>query len=317
MFKKSVTIIVAIILLSLVISPSINADISKISLNDNNIELEVELCGLGGKNNIQITQKQLEKIELLFDDLKVKLDKVESDEETLLVFYEAIDDLEKYGLLKAEDTKQVKRSLKDKYIKYDNEKIFERINENLMVGEYCNQFCLVAGESSHTSFFNLFAVSNYNMFKALNTILGLFFSFRPGILPDLFQDIVSGFVSFLGVPSLFFWILYTLGYFSSILIPFQLAGVISFGIDKYSWFGRYHDWYPSNGWLYSKGLNGIVKPTFPLYGKINTIYFPRGDSPDYTCYHTGIIGFTGIKINTIFNEGYYLGSALCMDVGYL
>jgi len=98
--KKLLAVGVIVLFLGLAIAPSINANVSKTSVDSELVEITTEICGLnGGKQTVSLSKEDAEEVEKLIDDIERRLDNVETREETVEIFNEAVVKLDKYGLL--------------------------------------------------------------------------------------------------------------------------------------------------------------------------------------------------------------------------
>ena len=95
-FKKEITIGVTILFISLIFTSSINANVS---YKGEKVIVTTQFSGFGKKHTIQLTQQIVEELEQLFDNIKTRLDRVTSKEETIKIFNEVIVELDKYELL--------------------------------------------------------------------------------------------------------------------------------------------------------------------------------------------------------------------------
>ena len=108
--KKALAVAVILLFIGLAFAPSINANISKESLEDELVEITTEICGLnGGKHTVSLSKEDAEEVEKLIDDIERRLDEVETREEAVEIFNEAVVELDKYGLLGDLSVKNVQR----------------------------------------------------------------------------------------------------------------------------------------------------------------------------------------------------------------
>ncbi|GAH55890.1 unnamed protein product, partial [marine sediment metagenome] len=92
--KKLLVVGIIFLFLGLAFAPSINANISKASIESEMVEITTEICGFnGGKHTVQLTKEEAEEVEQLIDDIERRLDKVETREEAVEIFNEAIVEL--------------------------------------------------------------------------------------------------------------------------------------------------------------------------------------------------------------------------------
>ncbi len=150
--KKLLVVGVIVLFLGLAVAPSINADISKASIDSELVEITTEVCGLnGGKHTVKLTREKSEEVDALFDSIKSRLDKVETREEAEEIFNEAVIELDKYGLLGGLSVEQAQRLVtggyQDSRVMKISERIFSRLQKN-----NSNYLCLIAGATNGTNF---------------------------------------------------------------------------------------------------------------------------------------------------------------------
>ena len=108
--KKLLVFGVIVLFLGVAIAPSINANISKASVDSELVEITTEVCGLnGGKQTVELTQEEAAEVEALFDSIRERLNNTETREEAEQIFKEAVVELDKYGLLGGLSVKQAQR----------------------------------------------------------------------------------------------------------------------------------------------------------------------------------------------------------------
>jgi len=95
--SKGLTVAIVFLFLGVAFAPSINANVPK----EEYVEITTEICGIDGikPKTVKLTKQESIEIEQLFNDIKVKLDKAETREETIEIFNDAIVEIDKYGLL--------------------------------------------------------------------------------------------------------------------------------------------------------------------------------------------------------------------------
>ena len=96
--KKKI-LIGSIIAIALIVLSSFSSVVGKVSLDEKLVEFDVEFSGLGKKHTVSLTQQEADEVELLFDEIRTKLDGVESREEAKEIFKDTVVELDKYGLL--------------------------------------------------------------------------------------------------------------------------------------------------------------------------------------------------------------------------
>ncbi len=137
LLNKALVIGVLVLFTGVALIPPINANISK-----DYVDLTTEFYGLGRKHNVQLTSDEAEELDVFFDNIRVRLDNAESEDETIQIFNEGIKELERYGLLGDMSVKQVQRLIIGRYQK-------PRLNP-LSLDENENSNCLIMGKTDHT-----------------------------------------------------------------------------------------------------------------------------------------------------------------------
>jgi len=141
---------VAVIFLFIAVSfQSINAEnivsVEKKSLDNNTdlVEVTISTCRIDSIDDQteHLTKQQLDILENIFNKLKNDLKNADTKEETLGVYYQAIDSLDQYGLLPNElDAKKAKdlvTKIDNRHINFISESASQKSNENIL--------CLVTG----------------------------------------------------------------------------------------------------------------------------------------------------------------------------
>ena len=98
--KQVLAVVVIFLFLSVTTAPSLQADTQPI-LEGEMVEFTTEIYGLPGKEpqTVQLTQREAEAVDKLFEDIRTQLENVETREEAVEIFNEAIVELDRYGLL--------------------------------------------------------------------------------------------------------------------------------------------------------------------------------------------------------------------------
>lgn len=148
--KKPLAVAVIFLFIGLALAPSINANITK---DSELVEFTTEVCGLnGGKQTVQLTKEEAEGVEQLFDSIKERLDEVETKEETVKIFKEAIVELNSYRLLGDLSIEQAQRLVTIRYQHPFYYRVFNRIHKRIimMLDENENLLCQIAGKTIET-----------------------------------------------------------------------------------------------------------------------------------------------------------------------
>jgi hypothetical protein len=90
-------------------------------------------------------------------------------------------------------------------------------------------------------------------------------------------------------------------------LPLCVGSFVTFGYRTSD--PMHNHYYPSDGWVWTSGLNGIKHWNDTFVGDvwfINSLY-----PPEVTKYYVGAVGFTGIKIGGGLNrDAFFLGATL-------
>ncbi len=277
MLYKSLVFVFIILFIGISIQPAI-AIVEPESIDVKYFDVTTEFIGLGKEHTVQLTQQQMDKVEELFESIKLRLDNAETEEETVRIYNEAIVELDSYGLLGKWSFKQVQKLITGNFLKTRtyglNDKLYDK-NQIL----HRNLFCLIAGETTNTYFIPMssmwlyrlsFLNENFQLLLPLKLLL-LFISLGASVISDM--------------------------------IPFSLGNGIAFGYYS-TW--TYQE-YPAKGWIHILGVLGHIKKEGDLYGQIFR------DSHIGVTGFTGIkIENTS---SSSYNKYYYLGFATRVNVG--
>jgi len=296
--KKTLAVAVILLFLGVAFVPSINANVSKVTLEDELVEFTIEICGIPEKKNtVKLTREQADEVEALFNSIKERLDKVETREETVEIFNEAVVELDKYGLLGGLSVRQAKQIVTENYENHKLMRLLKTIYQKYKgtIDENKNLLCFIVGATNGTNF---------------DSQLELFFA-RILVLLGCFGPIF--FNSRFPLYTIFILEYFLLDFFNS-FNPMAVASRINLGGE---WGGGWHpefvDFY-AHGWIVTTGLlgtqryEGMMQGGLPLYGSgtISNGYIYR--------FFPGVLGFTGLHIyNPIQAKHFYLGSALWVN----
>jgi len=298
MIRKGLAVAVISLFISVALAPTINASVVKEEL----VEFDIEFYGIGKKHTVSLTQQEAEEVEQLFDDIEQRLSDVETREEAEVIFNDAIVELDKLGLFIGLNNKQIKKISNYKHI---NEEFKGNLNKNpVTLNDNSNSFCMLVGKADNTKYPDIlsFLFLGFGFINTFSIVL------IYELFPDLYESIISIFPFLENVMEFitFFPILW------ATLKPFRLLGIITFGrswVELSETLPIYHR--PSNGWIFTSGLNGIKEWNGSFYGSIGKIGGSLGS------YYLGVIGFTGIKISQGYSgKIYFLGNALRVNIEY-
>ena len=255
--KRGLAVCVILLFIGVAFAPSINASVVK----DELVEFDIEFCGLGRKNTVQLTQQEADEVEQLFDDIEQKLSEVDTREEAEIIFNNAIVELDKYGLIGGLSVRFAQNLVTGKFRNSFKNNI-QQESPTSVKDEIHNRFCLVLGTSL---IFTVIQPSN--------------------ILVPIIDDI--------------YWYIYTkmhnhdLGLFFVLLSytifnikPMHINCCISFGYERVIP-GYGTSACPAIGAIFTIGLEGIKNIAGNFYGNLDK------DTLDLTI---GVKGFTGLRI---------------------
>jgi len=278
--KKVVAVGVIVLFLGLAIAPSINANVSKES---ELVEITTEVCGLnGGKRTVQLTKEEAEEIDILFENIRLQLNESTSREEVEEIFNDAVVELDKYGLLGGLSVKQAQKLVTGRNHNFRFMNFFKKLESRNLPKSDANSFCLITGKATEIKTINIFSlVYQILIFQRLRWILGKIFFWFPLFWVKFLKNLALG--------------------------------------ATYEHAGWSKDYYPSEGWIFTAGLNGIVTWEGRFFGEIREVVESYISVMDYyeNIWYTGIILFTGLQIYTdVFKgESFIIGGALLVNLG--
>ncbi len=306
--KKLLAVGVIVLFLGLAIAPSINANVSKASIDSELVEITTEVCGLnGGKHAVSLSKEDAEEVEQLIDDIERRLDEVETREETVEIFNEAVVELDKYGLLGGLSVEQAQKLVTGGYQNERVMKLLERLYTRNQDDDSSNYFCLVAGETNNTIVMGNFLICW--------SIILFSFPYIAYICSNLFPDLYEALI-LSGLLVLLYGALILSG-----LLPFGLSFYSPLALRNFIFLGVYGEncTYPAQGWIHTIGLKGIKKFDGKFLGKIHNLpvfqlLFKLAESEAEPL--VGVSSFSGIKINKGIDDElfFYIGFALWVKI---
>ena len=298
--SKIFTISLIVLLLNVTIIPSITANVTQ----DDLVEITSEFSGLAGhKTTVKLTQQEAAELEQVIDDIKVKLDNANTREETIVIFKEAVVELDEYGLLGDLSVEQAQRLVTGRYQDSRVMTLFQQLFKRSQSSDFeCNLLSLIAGKTTETliippislalnRIFYTWAYLCILLLESLNLYLEEFYYFLVFVL------LAASSVNYV-IQSAFS------------LIPIALLNGISFG-ELYNMPGEGNVINPASGWIHTIGLLGIKSWKDRIFGQI----FPFM-CPFFGVTYIGIIGFTGFNIfNKKTGNTFYMGTAPFVKIG--
>ena len=297
MKREIASIIVVVLFFGLALAPSINANVSK---EDDLVELDVEFCGLGRKHSVKLIQEEYDEVELIFEDIQDRLSSVESDDEAVDIFNEAIVKLDGYGLLGDVSVKQVQSLITTQYLNFKNNKYVEKFYKSNKLDDTINSFCLTSGETNVTHFFSFPAISLLLITNTLQLYLMVIIYFSPSP-----RDLLL--IPFFIFSGIFNRNLPIVNKIFTQMNPFKLFSIVSFG----TWFDSRKCSY---GNIWTLGSNGIREWNGSIIGNFYLPLFIFTYRPYVTLdYYMGIVGFSGIQIKMLDNNR-FLGFSIKVNI---
>ncbi len=269
--KKLLVVGVIVLFLGLAIAPSINANVSKASVDSELVEITTEICGINGvtPNTVLLSKEDAEEVEKLFTDIQRKLDEVETREESVDIFNEAVVELDKYGLLGGLSVEQAQRLVTGRYQNLITINLLEKAykKRSLNFAENENVLCLIAGITKNTFFMSLWGI------------------LVNGIIVTVF-DLLT----------------YLFGISFELAFIFLLVAIfITDPIQRIEFLnpvciGRTIETYLNETWgiVTTYGLNGLKVWNGNLKGTFQRLFSIYGSQTD-----VAIVGFTGLKFQLI------------------
>jgi len=298
--KKGVAVAVISLFIGLAFAPSINANISKASVDSELVEITTEVCGLnGGEHTVQLTKKDAEEVEKLIDDIENRLDEVKTRAEAVGIFNEAVVELDKYGLLSGLSVEQAKRLVTGGYQDSRVMKLLEMLFGNNQINDASNYLCLIMGETTGARLVGLVEIGCSALLYALFVVYFIsefaFESFVP-ILLEIRSSIIA-----------------LNNFYQNMTFPIiGGTGIIALGGKRPSSSpGPPLENYHAEGWVWTRGLNGNKSWNGTFYGSIRSLKSPIYA---YHTYYIGATGFLGIKLTKDDGKQFFLGSALKVGI---
>lgn len=154
--KKGLVIGLVALFVSIAFAPCIDANASKTSVDNELVEISIEICEIDGAQEqiIQLSEQDIGELEVIFDDMKLKLDNVNTKQETAKIFNDAVLSLNEFGLLPNDMSVQEVLQL---VTNSNHEAItLDKINDRTQLGgnDDENFDCFIVGKTSNTMFFN-------------------------------------------------------------------------------------------------------------------------------------------------------------------
>ena len=311
--RKLLVVGIFVLFIGIAVAPGITAvdykDESLILNSQNNdlVEITVEICKLDEiqNNKVFLTQEQAIELDNLIKTFKADLDKVETMDETIQLFYDMVVSFDKLGLLPDDISIGEAQELVTDFEGINNhENMVHRIPSNGLYYTHFqnskgqseeNRLCLVAGNTDETFFINPRGVILSILFYFLVERI-----FDNGFLADFLEEYFPLLYEFYDFLYLFLMSLPLLGLGLNNFIPILRRNVITLGHTN-CW-----EFFPAHGWVFSNGLNGIKRWEGSLFGDLFGYGPDDGPCP-------GIFGFTGLHLIGL-KSNLYLGCAMWIKI---
>jgi len=226
------------------------------------------------------------------------LNQTTTREEAVPIFKDAVVELNKYGLL----PKGMSVEKAQKIMTHSKKLAALTNQDNLSINhtQIYNLFCSVTGSATECGIASfLSAAIEYPIYNLVKNYyvppyippIGLYFLYAIWILS-----------------SLPFLLRNTIPLVSTMLGFFGMFSLLTFGTSVQTNHGSY--FYPSRGWIDTIGPYGKRNLSGYFYGFV--------DIPVLNAFgtrHTGVSGFTGLKILLLDQQSFFLGTAIWVNVG--
>ena len=315
-FVKTLALSIVVLFIGISFQPVFAVDIKSTdekvieskSGNNEKVEYEIQIIKTNKiiENKVYLTQQQANDLENLIEGIRFDLNNSESSEETTEIYYNAINSFNNLGLFTKDITlDEIKQLVTGETQKLDSIKFKKELGDG-----FENRLCLVS--------------CNTNMAYTLGpvTIMTALACIPPVAYMILFNSIY--FKHNLSEHPILVKLLMTPMYLYSIIIlallissylsimsiqPITIGSLTACGLVIYPAVpSDYFEYYPSNGWIQTFGLNGKKSYNGNFYGDL--FYLPLM----FFHYYCSMIGFTGISIRRKNNDVFRLGFALDVKI---
>jgi hypothetical protein len=235
MKRKCLAVGIILLFVGVTIAPTINFNTVKASTEDDLIEVTTQACGIQGYGNttVRLTREQYNDLEQYLVEFRARLNQTSTREEAIPLFKDAIEELNKYGLLpKGMSTEQAQYVVTGRSHNPRMNTLIRDILKKKNLNDSANILCFITGHSTYTEIVTLF-----------QRILSFGFLSILGLLVNLPLPIYLFFaIVLLGITMVFF----ALGYlrpmvlWSDIYIHGGDCSLFSLGLGGYkNWVGNF------------------------------------------------------------------------------
>jgi hypothetical protein len=301
--KKELVISIILLFIGVAVAPSINYTTVKASASQENdlVEVTTQACGIKGYKDatVKLTRQQYQDLEQYLIGFRARLNQTTTREEAVLIFREAVAELDKYGLLpKGMSVAQAQKLVIGEYQNTNTRVFQEKLLSTPILGNNSNYLCLIVGVTSYVLSFGFLLHSLIYFDIIIEKLTTLLYSPILIQLLNSLDNVITNLFSSAMWGGLLFYAIYN-------LIPLKFFSCLSFGMGGHPT----SPYYPSDGWIFSLGLTGIKFWYRPFTGSISTIeaYIPFAGNE----YFIGATGFTGIILTNFDTHGnFIIGTAL-------
>jgi hypothetical protein len=173
---KGGAVLIFLLFMIVVFIPQITCAVVQASADEKYIEVTTAPCGIPGFINQtkKLTPQQFTHLNQYLINLNARLNRTTSETEISMVFDEAIEELNTYGLLpNGMSVPRAKHLISGNYLSADRMPQFGRPFKRTTSENSTNYFCLIAGYSDSTQFWSTFMLiwfllsSKFDIFSAL------------------------------------------------------------------------------------------------------------------------------------------------------
>lgn len=297
---RGLILTVVFLIISVTFLPSINFSLVEASKTNHLVEITTHVCGINRfkDTTIQLTNEQYQNLEQYLIQFRARMNHTTTYDEEVLIFKDAVVELNKYGLLPTGMTiEQAQRLIIERYQNFVGPIRYNNILKNFQIANTSNFFCLLTGETNETR--------QYGYFETGCSALS-YFIYGLSILAERLSIDPSGLINITNQ-------LRTINNLYHTLNTRRIIGTgrIAFGKSYTSPVPPPYHSDPAVGWITTQGLLGKKSWNGSFFGRIMRLL--SFDSSK-TIYYIGVTGFVGIKLNKSDGKFFYLGSAFRVTI---
>jgi len=309
---KGLTVAVILLFLGLAIAPSIHAH----DLDEERVECITEIYGMANlsPNKSKITKSQAHELSLIFSSIQKYLISDALPEETNQFIRDSLLKIKDVGIFPDQlDINEVQNFITGEYLDNRAKRNINEFIEKLGLNgdNDVSRMCIVSGTTTENIFYPILSLTTAVLatIPTLPLILlaASFLSFTESVAYNVQFPMLQLLLRVMYLIAISPLLLLLSPFFIIPLLScivmlsgLRLGSIVSFG-RKLTYPGI--TYLPSEGTVTAKGLLGTKKWDGSLYGDISDITFQL-----HSYRYVGILGFTGIKINTN-SKNYFIGFA--------